>query len=126
MIEFLKNGGLVFTLPLTVILLINIVLITRNASFLFANKFTSKKDIKKKIDYIIHIGLIALTFGLFGQIVGLYEGFESIEKWENVASNHLTNGFITSSIPTMYGLGIFILSYLSWLLLKIKLIKTSK
>ncbi|AUP79967.1 MotA/TolQ/ExbB proton channel family protein [Flavivirga eckloniae] len=121
MIDFIKNGGLIFTLPLTLMLLINIVMVARSASFLFANKFSSKKAAKKEIDYIRYLGVFALAFGLFGQIIALYEAFESIENWGNVDSDLLFAGFKVSTITTLYGLGIFILSYLSWLLLKIKL-----
>lgn len=118
MIDFLKNGGLIFTLPLTVMLLINIVLISRIASFLFANKFSSKESTKKQVDYVKHVGLFALTFGILGQIIGLYGAFKTVEMWGDIESNMLIAGIKVSSIPTLYGLGIFSLSYLVWLLLK--------
>ncbi len=121
MIDFLKNGGLLFTIPLTIMLLTVIILTARNASLLFAEKFPSKDHAKKNINYVIHVGLLALSFGLLGQITGLYEGFESIKDWGSVASDYLLTGFAVSSITTLYGLAIFVISYVCWLLLTIKL-----
>ncbi|NMH87059.1 MotA/TolQ/ExbB proton channel family protein [Flavivirga algicola] len=121
MIDFLNKGGYVFMLPLTLLLLINIIIIAKNISFLFANKFSSKEAAKQSFDYIFHIGLFALTLGLLGQIVGLYEGFESIENWGNVDADFLFKGIAVSAIPAIYGLGIFIVSYVFYLLLKVKL-----
>ena len=55
-------------------------------------------------------GLLALVIGIFGQLIGLYAGFETIEASGNVSQSMLAGGIKVSMITTMYGLLIFLCS----------------
>jgi len=120
MIDFLIEGGLLFTMTLTTLLLANILLIARNLSFIYTNKSKSSLDAMMWINYVKYLGILALTISILGQLIGLYSAFEAIEKMGDIPPNLLAGGLRVSSITTLYGFGIFVFSYFVWMLLKIK------
>lgn len=63
--------------------------------------------------YLKSIGLFALVFGLFTQLLGLYGAFTAIKEWGSVSPVVLATGLRTSSIPSLYGLLIFLFSHLA-------------
>ncbi len=120
MFDFLIEGGLQFTLTLTALLLINILLIGRNTSFLYAGKFKNAAEANLLISYVLYLGVFTLTIGILGQLVGLYEAFIAIEQIGDISPALLAGGLRVSSITTLYGFGIFVFAYISWMLLKWK------
>lgn len=56
------------------------------------------------------IGLLALSIGVLGQIIGLYSVFKGIEQMGQVSQQMMAGGLKVSSITTIYGLLIYILS----------------
>lgn len=117
MIDLIYEGGPVFTIPLSLILLTNIVLITRVVSFIVSEKFENYEQQKIQTDYVQYLGILAVTLGLLGQTVGLYEAFKAIGQWGKVSPDVLFAGLRVSSITTIMGLMIFCFSFLSWLIL---------
>jgi len=92
MIDLFLHGGVLFMSLLTLLLIALIV-----ASF----KFKS---------WVKEIGLLAVSTGVLGQLIGLYGAFQAIQAVGSVSTDILLSGLLTSSISTIYGTCIFILS----------------
>ena len=92
MLELFYQGGTLFTSLLTILLIALIV-----SAFKFP-------------EWINEIGLLALAVGALGQIIGLYGAFKGIEEMGQVSQQMMAGGLRVSSITTMYGLIIYIIS----------------
>lgn len=126
MIDFLIQGGPLFTFPMTLIFLVNVVLMARAVAFLYGGKFKNKVGARHSIDLVKYIGVFLLTVGILGQIIGLYSAFATIETMQiEVSPALMAGGIRVSSITTLLGLGYFLISYAVWLLLTIQLNKSS-
>lgn len=117
MFEFLIEGWAPITFPMTILLIIAVALIIRS---LIVKPDLTKEQSLTQIGYIKYLGILALTVGLFGQILGLYGAFTAIEKVGEVSQAIFFSGMKVSSITTVYGMSIFLICYLSWLILKVK------
>ena len=91
MLDYFYMGGPLFMGMLTLIFIALVV-----AAVL-------KKDVKE-------IGLLALTLGILGQLIGLMGAFEGIEAMGGVSQSILVGGLKVSSITSIYGLLIYIVS----------------
>jgi hypothetical protein len=120
MIELLIQGGPVFTFPMTLIFLINIVLIARYGALLLGDKFENQQSAFQAIDVIKYIGIFLVTTGILGQLIGLYSAFAMIEQMGDINPGMLAGGLRISSITTLIGLVYFLISYGSWFILRIK------
>ncbi|MCR8669504.1 MotA/TolQ/ExbB proton channel family protein [Aestuariibaculum sp. M13] len=105
MLNLFYEGGTLFMTILTVLLLAVIVCFV---------KFP---------EWIKDMGILALSFGILGQIIGLYSAFKGIEQMGQVSQEMMAGGLKVSSITTMYGLLIYIISVILSLINKQKLIK---
>ncbi len=83
--------------------------------YLFFTSLNSEQFLQKA-SRIKSIGTLALVFGILGQFIGLYSAFATIEKMGAVSPEILAGGLRVSSITTIYGLIIFIICYLLWLI----------
>lgn len=59
---------------------------------------------------IKELGLLALAFGFFSQLLGLYGAFEAIEAAGGVSTAMLAGGLKVSSITSLYGTMIYLIS----------------
>ena len=91
MLDYFYMGGPLFMGMLTLIFIALIV-----AAVL-------KKGVKE-------IGLLALAMGFLGQLIGLMGAFEGIEATGGVSQSMLAGGLKVSSITSIYGLLIYIIS----------------
>jgi hypothetical protein len=91
MLDYFYMGGPLFMGMLTLIFIALVV-----AAVL-------KKDVKE-------IGLLALALGILGQLIGLMGAFEGIETMGGVSQSILVGGLKVSSITSIYGLLIYIVS----------------
>ncbi|MEO9965382.1 MAG: MotA/TolQ/ExbB proton channel family protein [Reichenbachiella sp.] len=110
MIDLLFEGGILFMSILTLTLATNI------GFFLYL--ILRKSKAADQMEMIKSIGLFALIFGLLGQFIGLYSALQHISEVESVSAAILAGGIRVSSITSIYGMVIFILSYLMWFGLK--------
>lgn len=121
MINFFIEGGIVFTLPMTLLFFLNLFLIARNIFFLSIKRLSITDRIKKSIDYINYIGIFLLSVGFLGQVFGLYSAFQVLEhNGVQVTPSIIIAGFKTSSHTTLLGLSYFVISFGAWVLLKRK------
>ncbi|MEL7145977.1 MAG: MotA/TolQ/ExbB proton channel family protein [Bacteroidota bacterium] len=117
MISFLIEGGPIITFPLTLMLILALLMIARS---LILNGKIAPKFQKSQILYIKYLGVLALTLGIFGQVIGLYGAFTALEQSGDVAPAMIYGGIKVSSLTTIYGFAIFLLCYTSYILLKLK------
>lgn len=110
MIDLLFEGGILFMSILTVTAAVSIGL-----SVFHLIKKTQQEN---QLALIKSVGLFALVFGVLGQFIGLYSALQHISQVESVSSAMLAAGIRVSSITSIYGMIIFILSYLMWFTLK--------
>jgi biopolymer transport protein ExbB/TolQ len=92
MLDLFYQGGTLFMSLLTILLIMLIV-----AAFKFP-------------EWINEIGLMALAVGVLGQIIGLYGAFKGIEEMGEVSQQMMAGGLKVSSITTIYGLIIYLIS----------------
>jgi hypothetical protein len=100
MIDLFMMGGPLFMGILTVVFLLMIVAAVRNSG---------EKE----------LGLLALAVGFLGQLIGLFGAFEGIEQMGGVSQAMLAGGLKVSSITSIYGLLIYIVSLLIQIVKKV-------
>ncbi len=60
--------------------------------------------------WVKEIGIIALTTGIFATLLGLYQAFTAVQLAGGVSMAVMCGGLKVASIPTMYGMIIFLVS----------------
>ena len=93
MLDYFMMGGPLFMGILTLILLLMMYAAVRNGC-------------------VKELGLLALAVGFMGQLLGLFGAFEGIEQMGGVSQAMLAGGLKVSSITSIYGLFIDIVSLL--------------
>lgn len=119
MTKLFIEGGVEFMGMLSIVLLISFVLAVKNGIAVLAGKPVDTI----KLGYIKSVGLFGLVLGMLGQFIGLFTAFEYISKSGSIAPGILAGGFKVSSICNIYGMIIFLLSYLLWFGLDVMLRK---
>jgi hypothetical protein len=101
------EGGMPFMAPLSFIFLIIIGLIVFSILSVI-----QKKEINGKIvELIPQLGGLALAWGTFGTVMGLYFAFKSLsEMKETLPLNVIMGGLKVGLITVIYGLIIFMIS----------------
>ena len=123
--KLLYEGGPVFTYPMTILFLVNLVLIARNLAYLYGSRFRDENSAGKWIDPVKYIGIFLLAAGILGQVIGLYSAFEVIESGKiEISPELLAGGIRVSSITTLFGLGYFLISFAGWAFLRMYMGKT--
>jgi hypothetical protein len=110
------EGGSVFMFPLLLMLIINIVLIIYSTFGLVQKKTL----MPKYVEAIKQIGVLAAVFGAFGTIFGLFAAFDALEaSKEMIPFQVIMGGMKVAVINVIYGLFIFFLSLLAYIILKL-------
>jgi hypothetical protein len=117
MIDLFNEGGPLFMGILTILFLLMIVAAVRTYTKSSQGK-TSLKQAKQGISNVRSLGLLALVFGIFGQLLGLYDMFTAIQQIESVAPALLAGGLKVSMITTLYGMVIFIIALIAVMILR--------
>lgn len=102
---------------LTAILFIIIVVAVFYLVILIKKDFKSIEEARRKLKYVKSLGLVAFVFGILGQMIGLFSAFTAIEAAMDVSPAIMAGGLKVSMITPMYGMVIFIISYVLWVLL---------
>ena len=81
--------------------------------------YTKKTKNHENLKMIKSLGLFAFVFGMLGQFIGLYSALSAIAQMNGAISPTLmVTGIRISSITTIYGMLIFVISYMMWFALK--------
>src|SRR5690606_3439606 len=124
--ELFYMGGTLFMGILTLMLLIIFCIAVASAVGMNNTKIGSYHVRRHQLGYIKAVGLLALVFGMLGQLIALYSAFQDIEVMGSVSTAMLAAGLRVSSICTLYGMVIFLFSYLIWFVLELWLNRLEK
>jgi hypothetical protein len=121
MLELFIEGGVLFMSILTLVALVMLSVAVVNGVAIFSGGVDNVANSRHRLGYIKSVGLFALVTGLLGQLIGLYSAFQYIEAAGSVSPAMLAGGLKVSSITSLYGMLIFVISYLLWFLLDVSL-----
>ena len=113
MFELFFMGGIEFMTVLTIMFLAALLFCVLAASDIFSRGLRAEQ-VNSKLEYVRSFGLLALVTGVLGQMIGLYGAFIAIEEVGQVSQAMLAGGVKVSSITTIYGLIIFVITRLLW------------
>lgn len=113
MIDLLEQGGLVFTIPLTLVALG----VLATAAWAAVAYVSGRGDGLFWKRAVFHVGLFGLVLGMLSHAIGLYQMMRVIEIAGSVAPALVAGGLRVALIAPLYGLGIFALAMLLWLVL---------
>ena len=115
MLHLFYEGGILFMSILTLLLLAALSVSVYYGTLIFKPEPVQLALLRHRITYIKTIGLLSLVVGILGQLIGMYVGFSKIQMVGRISQALLFAGIKISLITTIYGLVIFIISYLIWL-----------
>lgn len=110
------EGGL-FMGILTLLLLVILSIAVYRAIQISKNDVNYETTFRQRLTYIKSLGIFTLVIGILGQLLGLYQAFSVIEQVGSISPAILAGGLKVSMIPTLYGIIIFLLAYLIWIVL---------
>ncbi|UII24463.1 MotA/TolQ/ExbB proton channel family protein [Fulvivirga maritima] len=113
--NFIIEGGVNFTIPLTLMGLAMAAFIIRGVMLLMND--SELPSITKNNEIVKQLATLSLVWGILGQLTGLFQAFDAISKMENVSSAVLAGGLKVSLICTLYGVAIFVIGRLALLAL---------
>lgn len=114
MIELFYMGSPVFMGVLTLLFLVVLAMAVYRAVKISRNEIEHETTFRHNLTYIKSVGLFALVFGILAQLMGMYQAFSAIEAAGDISPSILAGGLKVSMITTIYGIVIFLLSYLLW------------
>ena len=116
LVDLYLGGGPIFMFPLSLMLIV-IIGLTIYSIFGLAQK---KSLAPKYVEAIKQIGAMAAVFGALCTLIGLMQAFDWLENHKEGASFQVIMGGMKVAIITaMYGLFIFFVSMLAYIILKL-------
>lgn len=116
LIDLHIDGGTIFTIPLLLMLVTNIGIIF----FLLFAQIKKKQFNTKWLEAIKQIGSLAAGWGTLSTTVGLFQAFDAIERTKEMWPIQIIMGGLKVALITVnYGLFIFCVSLLSYILFKL-------
>jgi biopolymer transport protein ExbB/TolQ len=115
MIRYFIEGGPLFMGMLSIVLLVVLVLAIIYWLGIRSGKIDALSD---KLNHIKSLGLFAFVLGMLGQFLGLFQAFNVIGQGMEISPRIFAMGLKVSSITSIYGMIIFLVSYLLWFALK--------
>lgn len=112
MIQYFFEGGL-FMWLLCILLIVNLILIGKKS---METPGRQPADVVG-IHAILFIGVSSAALGMFGQILGLLEGFKAMLTATDLNPAIVERGFSISFHSTIFGFLIYFLSAAAWFLL---------
>jgi biopolymer transport protein ExbB/TolQ len=123
MFELFYAGGAFYMGVLTLVFIAMIAVAVINGLAVFKEENEQIEVLVRRLSYIKSVGLFALIVGILFQLMGLVGAFQAIEQVGSVSPAMLAGGLKVSIITTIYGLIIYVISYLIWMGLSFKLKK---
>ncbi len=84
---------------------------------IFTDKATGKQSVKYTPGSILVAGSLSFMLGILGQAIGIYQALIAIQAAGDVSPAIIFGGFKVSMIAPMYGLIIFVITLIIWLML---------
>lgn len=117
MIDLIRAGGPLVTIPQTLLLLGLLGLVLKIA-FDLRRSGTGTTALRRRVDAVLQLGVLALFVGILGQTIGLVEALNAIREAGDISPGLVIQGFIVSLIAPLYGLSICLASVAVWLFLR--------
>ena len=112
MYDIYLAGGPTYMHPLSLILFINLGLII----FVIITKLQKKKLNRNFLEAIRQLGGLALAWGVFSTVVGLFFAFEDLARMKETLPLYVIMGGLKVALITiLYGLIIFMISLISFI-----------
>lgn len=108
------EGGPLFMGILTFILIALVAWTFYHFLPLLLKKDANHAKKRSKLKHIKTIGTFGLVTGILGQLIGLISAFDAIERAGEIKQGLIAGGLKVSTIPTVYGILIFLISLLLW------------
>lgn len=71
--------------------------------------------IKKKLSELaLFFGSFAFLWGILGSILGYFQAIDAIEQASDISIHIMGSGFKVATLPALYGLGLFVISFVVW------------
>lgn len=119
--ELFKWGGTPFMQLLSLLLLANVLILF----YILISKIQNKHFSVKWLEAIKQIGGFALGFGTFSTLVGLFAAFGALEESQDIIPFQVIMGGLKAGlIGILYGLIIFCVSLLAYIILKLSIRQT--
>lgn len=114
--EYHIMGGIVFMVPIFIMLLTIFGIIIYVSSTMIRNKVINLKW----LEAIKHIGSFAAIWGTFSTLIGLFQAFGALERAEDIIPFQvIMGGLKVGLITVLYGLIVFCISQLAYIILKL-------
>ena len=110
-------GGTLFMSFLTILFVLMLAYSVFSLISILNNKNGEVLKIRSRLVYIKSIGLFSIITGILGQLIGLYMAFSAIEKAADISPAMVYGGLKVSMITTLYGIIIYLISIMIWLVL---------
>lgn len=114
MYKYYVEGGALFMGMLSIVFLAILALAVISGVAIFASKSKDENRLATRLGYIKSLGLLAFVIGMLGQFIGLFQAFDAISAGIDVTPALLAGGLKVSSITSIYGMIIFVVSYILW------------
>jgi biopolymer transport protein ExbB/TolQ len=105
-------------IPLTVFGAAALLLALKKGVDVFVNADRPASRHRPTINAVLQIGIFSFFFGILGQALGLLEALQVIEQLGPISPSLVAGGVKVSMITTVYGLLIFLVSFVAWAVLK--------
>jgi len=114
--ELYYRGGPGFMGVLSILLVVMVAWIVYHFIVAYSGKKLSLETALRKLGYGRSIGLFALVAGFLGQLIGLSMAMSVVAKAGGISPGVLAGGIGVSMICPIYGILIYLLSLLLWLI----------
>ena len=115
MIDFLYEGGIYFTGTQTLLFLITLALAVYMGLKVLKQDLRQETHFRHNLKTIRSLGLFILIFGIGCSLLGLFLTFDAISEAGTASMDLLAGGLKVVLIPVIYGIGIYLISFLIWL-----------
>lgn len=110
-------GGVEYMHPITIFLVINLAI----TGYVTYSKMSGRAINPNWIEAIKHMGGFAAAVGTFGTLVGLFLAFNALEhSAEVIPFQVIMGGLKVALINVLYGLIVFFISMIAYIILKLK------
>jgi len=113
--EILVTGGIWYTMPILILGILSLVLI-----LLSAIRLIRKTILPARLtEAILFIGILCFAWGVFGQVVGMFQAAGYIVKAGDMDPSLIWNAFRISLITVLMGFSVLLYSALGWYIIRL-------
>ncbi|MDY0102346.1 MAG: MotA/TolQ/ExbB proton channel family protein [Lentimicrobium sp.] len=112
--KHLHEGSIPVMLPIYILWMVSIILIILLAYRLYAKDAAKSFKTKSLSELILFLGSFSFLWGIICQVIGLLEMLSVINEVGDIAPSIIAGGIWVSSLSTIYGLLLFMLTFVAW------------